>query len=158
MSVRLADRSPSKMEFLDSTYNLEKQILFYVGTKNFIPKGHRGIYINYLLDSVRHINKCVIYANSIFVIVSTELDIDKLNEQLTQLNKRLGYQNQAILEVENLIQIFRVVFNSFTVNDNVQETLSEQALKTEKAIKAWNKYDISRKDKLQKIIKSKQGI
>ena len=57
MSVRLADRSPGKMEFLDSTYNLEKQILFYVGTKNFIPKGHRGIYINYLLDAVHGIGQ-----------------------------------------------------------------------------------------------------
>lgn len=136
MSVRASERGESKMEFLNSAFELEKFTMQVVHRENVIPKRYRLTLGKSFMESAKIIDDCVIYANSIFPATPEEV---KLRRQ---------YQDKAIREIQIMLKDLRLAFEVLAVKDTILEQWTGLLLKEEKAIKAWRSSDKKRFEKI----------
>ena len=113
------------MEFLNTAHELEIETIKISVRENVIPKRYRFILGEPLIDSARTINQCLKYANSI---------IPKTQEDYIA---RYKYQRRAYVEINNYLELMRIVTEILPVQQNSLEKWARMAVLEKKLIHKW---------------------
>lgn len=142
MSVRANERGESKMEFLNSAFELEKYTMQICHRETAIPKRYRLTIGKSLMDSAKIIHNCVIYANSIY----PNKDNDTPEIYKAKVDLRRQYQEKAIREIQIMMKDLRLAYEVLQIKATVFDPWTGLLLKEEKAIKGWRISDKKRFD------------
>jgi hypothetical protein len=132
MSVLSRLRGTSEMEFLNTAHELEMFTIRACHNENVIPKRYRLTKGNELMESARTIHKNITYANSIFPTKKKEYEL------------RRNYQKRAMIEIQNMLALMRIVSELFPIKDSTLEEWVGLVLKEESALKNWISSDAKR--------------
>jgi hypothetical protein len=130
MSVLASKRGVSMMEFLNSAHEMEKFTI--ERATHDIPKTYTFTLRIPICESARKINKCLVYANSIYP------------ENAEDYQRRRQYQKAAIYEIQNMLELLRLASEILPVKDSVLKRWTELLLSIERLTKCWTKSDRER--------------
>jgi hypothetical protein len=138
-NVRQRERGTSEIEFLNTAHELELYTIKVVHNEKVIPKRYRLTLGKSLMESARTINQNVTYANSINPMHTKDPELKKRDYQM-----RREFQKLAVVEIQNLLALMRVVSELLPVKDTVLEEWTGLVLLEEKVVKGWIESDKKR--------------
>lgn len=132
MSVRTDQRNESSIEFLNTAHELEKLTVQLTLRESAIPKRYRYILGQPLCESARLINRCIVYANSIY----------PKNKEEYQMRKT--YQKQARIELNNYAELMRLATELLPIKSTIVEEWATLERREEIVLKKWMESDRQR--------------
>lgn len=103
-----------------------------------VPKRWRPIFAFPLIDKVIKLFDCITAANTIYP------------QNLHEAETRRDYQTEAIITVEQILQLLEYLLSTLPVNPDKLQPLTAMLLREEDLLKGWRKSDNRFLDKFQK--------
>ena len=135
MSVLKNKRSQSHLEFYHTATTIRSELTRFVMNDNIVPKRWRPVFTFPMVEKVIHLIDCIIAANSIY----------PQNEH--ELQMRRDYQTQAIITVEQILQLLQFMLSTLDLNADKFQNATELLMKEVNLLRGWRKANVIRQSK-----------
>lgn len=136
MSVLKNNRTKSELEFYHTATVIRNELTKFVMNEKNIPKRWRPIFTFPMVEKVIALIDNIVAANSIYPVDKHEVMM------------RRDYQTQAIIIVEQILQLLQFLLSTLEINPDKLQPVVELLIKESSLLRGWRKSDNAKfKDK-----------
>ena len=129
MGVLKNKRSESKMEFYHTATVIRSELTRFVMNENIVPKRWRPVFTFPMVEKVIRLIDCITAANSIYP------------QSLHEAEMRRDYQTEAIITVEQIVQLLQFMLTTLPVDADKFQPVTELLMKETALLRGWRKAD-----------------
>ena len=129
MSVLKNKRSESPLEFYRTATLIRTELTRFVMSDNVVPKRWRPVITFPMVEKVIKLLDYITAANTIYP------------QSLREAERRRDYQTQAIIVVEQILQLLQYMLTTLSVDPNKFQPVTELLVKVVALLRGWRKAD-----------------
>ncbi len=129
MSVLKNKRTESQLEFYHTATLIRAELTRFVMNENIVPKRWRPVFTFPMVEKIIKLVDYITAANTIYP------------QNLREAERRRDYQTQAIIIVEQIIQLLQYMLTTLSVNPDKFQPVTELLVKEAALLRAWRKSD-----------------
>lgn len=129
MSVLKNKRSESQLEFYHTATLIRKELTQFVMNEKIVPKRWRPVFTFPMIDKVIKLFDYITAANTIYP------------QNLREAERRRDYQTQAIIVVEQILQLLQYMLTTLPINPDKFQPVTELLVKEAAVLRGWRKAD-----------------
>lgn len=129
MSVLKNKRSESQLEFYHTATLIRKELTQFVMNEKVVPKRWRPVFTFPMIDKVIKLFDYITAANTIYP------------QNLREAELRRDYQTQAIIVVEQILQLLQYMLTTLPINPDKFQPVTELLVKEAALLRGWRKAD-----------------
>jgi hypothetical protein len=129
MSVLKNKRSESQLEFYHTATLIRAELTRFVMNEKIVPKRWRPVFTFPMVEKIIKLIDYITAANTIYP------------QNLREAERRRDYQTQAIITVEQILQLLQYILNTLPVNPDKFQPVTELLLKEGSLLRGWRKSD-----------------
>lgn len=129
MSVLKNNRSESKLEFYHTATLVRTELTRLVMNEKVVPKRWRPVFTFPMIDKLLLLFDNITAANTIYP------------QDMKEAELRRAYQTQAIIIVEQILQLLQYALTTLSINPDKLQPATELLLKEAALLRAWRKSD-----------------
>lgn len=129
MSVLKNKRSESQLEFYHTATLIRTELTRFVMNEKIVPKRWRPVFTFPMVDKVIKLFDYITAANTIYP------------QNLCEAERRRDYQTQAIITVEQILQLLQYMLTTLSINPDKFQPVTELLVKEAALLRGWRKSD-----------------
>lgn len=129
MSVLKNNRSESQLEFYNTATLIRAELTRFVMNDKVVPKRWRPVFTFPMTEKVIRLVDCITAANTIYPQNRREAEM------------RREYQTQAIITVEQILQLLRFMLDTLPVDPDKFQPVTELLVREAALLRGWRKSD-----------------
>ena len=138
MSVLKNKRSESQLEFYHTATLIRTELTRFVMNEKIVPKRWRPVFTFPMIEKIIKLVDYITAANTIYP------------QNLREAERRRDYQTQAIITVEQIVQLLQYMLDTLSVNPDKFQPVTELLMKESALLRGWRKADNKFIQKFQK--------
>lgn len=138
MSVLKNKRGESQLEFYHTATLIRAELTRFVMNDNIVPKRWRPVFTFPMVEKVITLIDMITAANTIYP------------QNMHEYEMRRDYQTQAIITVEQIVQLLQFMMTTLSVNPDKFQPVTELLMKESSLLRGWRKADNKLKEKFEK--------
>ena len=135
MSVLKKQRSESQLEFYHTATLIRADLTRFVMNEKIVPKRWRPVFTFPMIEKVIQLVDCITAANTIYP------------QNLHEFELRRDSQTEAIITVEQILQMLQFMMTTLQVDPNKFQPVTELLMKEGALLRGWRKSDNALKEK-----------
>lgn len=129
MSVLKNKRSKSQLEFYHTATVIRAELTRFVMNEKIVPKRWRPVFTFPMVEKLIRLFDCITAANTIYP------------QSLREAERRRDYQTQAIITVEQILQLLQYMLTTLPVEADKFQPVTELLLREASLLRGWRKAD-----------------
>ena len=129
MSVLKNKRSESQLEFYHTATLIRTELTRFVMNEKIVPKRWRPVFTFPMVDKVIKLIDYITAANTIYP------------QNLREAERRRDYQTQAIIVVEQILQLLQYMLTTLSIGPDKFQPVTELLVKEAALLRGWRKAD-----------------
>lgn len=129
MSVLKNKRSESQLEFYHTATLIRTELTRFVMNEKIVPKRWRPVFTFPMVDKVIKLFDYITAANTIYP------------QNLREAERRRDYQTQAIIVVEQILQLLQYMLTTLSIDPDKFQPVTELLVKEAALLRGWRKAD-----------------
>ena len=129
MSVLKNKRSESQLEFYHTATLIRTELTRFVMNEKVVPKRWRPVFKFPMVEKVIKLFDYITAANTIYP------------QNLREAERRRDYQTQAIITVEQILQLLQYMLTTLSINPDKFQPVTELLVKEAALLRGWRKSD-----------------
>ena len=138
MGVLKNKRSESQLEFYHTATLIRAELTRFVMNEKIVPKRWRPVFTFPMVEKIIKLIDYITAANTIYP------------KNLREAERRRDYQTQAIIVLEQIIQLLQYMLTTLPVNPDKFQLVTELLVKEAALLRGWRKSDYKFIEKFQK--------
>ena len=129
MSVHKNKRGESQLEFYHTATLARKELTRFVMEEKVVPKRWRPVFAFPMVEKIIRLVDCITAANTIYP------------QSLREAERRRDYQTQAIITVEQILQLLQYMLDTLSISPDKFQPVTELMVKEATLLRGWRKAD-----------------
>ena len=129
MSVLKNKRGESQLEFYHTATIIRAELTRFVMNEKIVPKRWRPVFTFPMVEKIVKLIDYITAANTIYP------------QNIREAERRRDYQTQAIITVEQILQLLQYMLDTLCVNPDKFQPVTELLAKEATLLRGWRKAD-----------------